>query len=251
MSRALDGRRALVTGAARGIGLAVARTLVADGARVLMADRDGAALSEAAATLGQPAWSGDLTTPLAGDEVVAAAVKALGGLDIIINNAGAAADASLRRMTDATFQAMLDLHTVAPFRILRAAARPLRESAARGPRAKVVNVSSIIGTMGAAGGANYAAGKAGLIGLTKSLAKEWGRHGICVNAVAFGYIDTDLSAGLPERIQTAALRSIPLGRFGTTAEAAGPLAFLCSPASDYITGQVLTVSGGAALGMSS
>lgn len=249
----LAGRVALVTGAAQGIGLAVSRSLTRAGARVLLADRDDAAVRAAATELGQQAWTGDLTAAGAAEDVVGTALERLGRLDVVVNNAGAAADAPLHRMSDAAFQAMLDLHTVAPFRILRAAAPHLREAAAREGDAaiarKVVNVASIIGTMGGAGGANYAAAKAGLIGLTKSLAKEWGRHRVCVNAVAFGYIDTQLSASLPERVREAALGAIPLRRFGTVEEAAGAVEFLCSPGSDYVTGQVLTVSGGAMLGM--
>jgi len=246
----LDGRAALVTGAARGIGRAVAEALAGAGAHVLLADRDAEGVTAAAAAIGQQTWVGDLTAADAGDQLVMAALDRLGALDVIVNNAGAAADAPLHRMNDDALQAMLDLHTVAPFRILRAAAPHLRASATEAP-AKVVNVASIIGTMGGAGGANYAAAKAGLIGLTKSLAKEWGRHSVCVNAVAFGYIETQLSASLPEKVRDAALAAIPFGRFGTVQEAASTVLFLCSPASDYVTGQVLTVSGGAMLGMTS
>jgi len=199
-------------------------------------------------------------------------IDAWGRLDIIVNNAGYTRDNVIHKMTDEDFQAMLDIHTVVPFRVLRAAAPHLREPAKKerdeGVEVfrKVVNVSSISGTMGNAGQANYSAGKAGVVGLTKTLAKEWGGFKINVNAVAFGYIETRLTAskedsnvmeiggetvqlGIPDQMRQMAPVTIPLGRPGTPEEAAGGVFLLCSPWSNYIHGQVLNVTGGQWSGM--
>ena len=215
---------------------------------------------------------GDLTAPGACDALVQAAVDEWGKVDIIVNNAGYTIDGMVHKMTDEQFQRMLDIHAVVPFRVCRAAAPYLREPAKlereKGVEVfrKIVNVSSISGTMGNAGQANYAAGKAAVVGLTKTLAKEWGQFKINVNAVAFGFIDTRLTAakvedntmqiggqtvqlGIPEQMREMSSFVIPLGRPGTAVEAAGGVFFLCSPWSNYVHGQTLNVTGGQFTGM--
>jgi 3-oxoacyl-[acyl-carrier protein] reductase len=270
----LDDKVAIVTGSARGIGRATAELLSEQGAKVLINDLDGDVAEQTAGEIdGETVvYAGDLTKPGAPDELVETAVNAWGKLDIIVNNAGYTRDNVIHKMTDEDFQAMLDIHTVVPFRVLRAAAPHLREPAKKerdeGVEVfrKVVNVSSISGTMGNAGQANYSAGKAGVVGLTKTLAKEWGGFKINVNAVAFGYIETRLTAskedsnvmeiggetvqlGIPDQMRQMAPVTIPLGRPGTPEEAAGGIFFLCSPWSNYVHGQVLNVTGGQWSGM--
>ena len=270
----LDDKVAIVTGSARGIGRATAEQLSEQGAKVLINDLDGDVAEQTATEIGGETvvYAGDLTKPGAPDELVKTAVDAWGKLDIIVNNAGYTRDNVIHKMTDEDFQAMLDIHTVVPFRVLRAAAPHLREPAKKerdeGVEVfrKVVNVSSISGTMGNAGQANYSAGKAGVVGLTKTLAKEWGGFKINVNAVAFGYIETRLTAskegsnvmeiggetvqlGIPDQMRQMAPVTIPLGRPGTPEEAAGGVFLLCSPWSNYIHGQVLNVTGGQWSGM--
>jgi 3-oxoacyl-[acyl-carrier protein] reductase len=272
----LDGKVAIVTGSARGIGRATAELLSDHGANVLINDLDGDAAQQAASEIaGETAvFAGDLTAETACDELVKTAVDAWGRLDIIVNNAGYTLDAPVHKMGDEAFQRMLDIHTIVPFRVLRAAAPHLREPAkkereeGREVFRKVVNVSSISGTMGNAGQANYSAGKAAVVGLTKTLAKEWGQFKINVNAVAFGYIETRLTAskdesnvmeiggekvqlGIPDQLRGMAAMLIPLGRPGTPEEAAGGVFFLCSPWSNYVHGQVLNVTGGQFTGMTS
>ena len=270
----LDDKVAIVTGSARGIGRATAELLSEQGAKVLINDLDGDVAEQTAGEIdGETVvYGGDLTKPGAPDELVKTAVDAWGKLDIIVNNAGYTLDASIHKMTDEEFQAMLDIHTVVPFRVLRAAAPHLREPAKKEREEgvevfrKIVNVSSISGTMGNAGQANYSSGKAGVVGLTKTLAKEWGQFKINVNAVAFGYIETRLTAskdesnvmeiggekvqlGIPDQMRAMAPMLIPLGRPGTPEEAAGGVFFLCSPWSNYVHGQVLNVTGGQFSGM--
>jgi 3-oxoacyl-[acyl-carrier protein] reductase len=270
----LEGKAALVTGSGRGIGRAAAGLLVEHGARVLVNDIDPEVAAQAAGELGDGAvaFAGDVTEPGFPDSLVEQTMEAFGQLDIVVNNAGYTWDGILHRMSDEQFQAMLDIHTVAPFRILRAAAPHLREAAKREREEgrtvfrKVVNVTSISGVMGNAGQANYAAGKAGLVGLTKTLAKEWGPLAINVNAVAFGFVDTRLTAakgeagsverggeeielGIPAPLREAAAATIPLGRAATPEEAAGTIFFLCSPWSNFVHGQVINVTGGQIAGM--
>jgi 3-oxoacyl-[acyl-carrier protein] reductase len=271
----LDGKVAIVTGSARGIGRATAELLGEHGARVLINDLDADLAEQAASEIASETvvHAGDLTAEGACDALVQTAVDAWGRLDIVVNNAGYTIDAPIHKMSDDAFQRMLDIHTVVPFRVLRAAAPHLREPAKREREEgrevfrKVVNVSSISGTMGNAGQANYAAGKNAVVGLTKTLAKEWGQFKINVNAVAFGYIETRLTAskedasnvievggqtvqlGIPDQMRGMAPMMIPLGRPGTPQEAAGGVFFLCSPWSNFVHGQVLNVTGGQFTGM--
>ena len=270
----LDGKVAIVTGSARGIGRATAELLSEQGAKVLINDLDGDLAEQTAGEIAGETvvYAGDLTKDGAADALVNTAVDAWGKLDIIVNNAGYTVDAPLHKMSDDAFQKMLDIHTIAPFRVLRAAAPHLREPAKQEREQgvevfrKVVNVSSVSGTMGNAGQANYSSGKAGVVGLTKTLAKEWGQFKINVNAVAFGYIETRLTAskdsenvmeiggekvqlGIPDQLRGMASMLIPLGRPGSPQEAAGGVFFLCSPWSNYVHGQVLNITGGQFTGM--
>ena len=270
----LDGKSAIVTGSARGIGRATAELLAEQGAQVLINDLDGDVAEEASNEIqGETvAFAGDLTKGDTPDQLVQKAVDSFGKIDIIVNNAGYTLDAPIHKMSDDWFQRMLDIHTIAPFRILRAAAPHLREPAKKEKEEgrevfrKIVNVSSISGTMGNAGQANYSAGKAAIVGLTKTLAKEWGQFKINVNAVAFGFIETRLTAakddtntmeiggekvqlGIPEQLRGMGSMVIPLGRPGTPQEAAGGVFFLCSPWSNYVHGQTLNVTGGQWTGM--
>jgi 3-oxoacyl-[acyl-carrier protein] reductase len=270
----LDEKVAIVTGSARGIGRATAELLSEQGAKVLINDLDGDVAEQTASEIdGETVvYGGDLTAEGAPDEMVKTAVDAWGRLDIIVNNAGYTQDAPIHKMSDEQFQNMLDIHNVVPFRVLRAAAPHLREPAKQEREEgkevfrKVVNVSSISGTMGNAGQANYSSGKAGVVGLTKTLAKEWGQFKINVNAVAFGYIETRLTAskeeanvmeihgekvqlGIPDQLRQMAPMLIPLGRPGSPEEAAGGVFFLCSPWSNFVHGQVLNVTGGQFSGM--
>ncbi len=271
----LDGRSAIVTGSARGIGRATAELLAAQGAEVLINDLDGDIAEQAAGEIsGNTAvFAGDLTKPGMPDQLVQKAIDSFGKLDIIVNNAGYTLDAPVHKMSDEHFQAMIDIHTVVPFRIIRAAAPHLREPAkkerekGREVFRKIVNVSSTSGTFGNAGQANYSAGKAAVVGLTKTIAKEWGQFKVNVNAVAFGFIDTRLTQakvddntmekegetiqlGIPEQMRQMASMLIPLGRPATPEEAAGGIFFLCSPWSNYVHGQTLHITGGLFGGMS-
>src|SRR6266702_1917799 len=267
----LEGRTALVTGSGRGIGLAIARRLLNAGANVMLNDLDEAVLLDAVASLGHPDRvrhvTADLTNPASPALVVQAVLSSFGGIDIIVNNAGYTWDSVIQKTTDEQFQAMLDIHLVTPFRILRAASEYIRaaakcESAAsQRVMRKVVNITSIAGTDGNPGQSGYSSAKAGVIGLTKTLAKEWGRYNVNVNAVGFGLIETRLVQPMTDDaklqmhghdirvgVQPAALASLietcPLGRLGTPEEAANAVLFFCSPLSDYVTGEVLICSGG-------
>jgi 3-oxoacyl-[acyl-carrier protein] reductase len=272
----LDDKVAIVTGSARGIGRATAELLASQGAKVLINDLDGDVAEQAAGEIeGETTvFAGDLTKDGTPEKLVQTAIDAWGKLDIVVNNAGYTMDAPIHKMSDDWWDKMLDIHVKVPFQVLRAAAPHLREPAKKEKEEgkevfrKVVNVSSISGTMGNAGQANYSAGKSGVVGLTKTLAKEWGQFKINVNAVAFGYIETRLTAskddanvmeidgekvqlGIPDQMRGMAAMLIPIGRPGTPQEAAGGVFFLCSPWSNYVSGQVLNITGGQFTGMTS
>jgi 3-oxoacyl-[acyl-carrier protein] reductase len=271
----LDGKAAIVTGSARGIGRATAELFVSEGAKVLINDLDPDVAQQTASEIdGETAvYAGDLTKEGAADELVKAATDAFGTVDIAINNAGYTWDGVAHKMSDEQFQAMLDIHTIVPFRVARALAPAWRE-AAKAERnegkevfRKIVNVSSTSGMMGNAGQVNYSAAKMGVVGLTKTLAKEWGQFKINVNAVAFGFVETRLTQakeqgeemttptgekvelGIPEQMRAMASAIIPMGRPATPEEASGPVLFLSSPLANYVHGQVVNVTGGMFGGM--
>jgi 3-oxoacyl-[acyl-carrier protein] reductase len=269
----LKGKVALVSGSGRGIGKAIALKLAHAGANVVVNDLDESFAQETAAeieALGARAalCCGDVTAADFGERFVATAVDAFGTIDIIINNAGYAWDAVIQKTSDEQWMAMIDVHLTAPFRILRAA-QPIIASAAkseiaatgRASRRTVINISSVVGLGGNVGQSGYSAGKAGIVGLTKTLSKEWGRYNVCVNAVAFGAImtrmtageagsstimvkDREIKAGVSDEILAAMEKGIPLGRAGTPDEAAGAVFLLCRPEADYISGQVIVAGGG-------
>ncbi|HZD25019.1 MAG TPA: SDR family oxidoreductase [Alphaproteobacteria bacterium] len=270
----LDGKVAIVTGSGRGIGREIARRLAAEGAALVVNDLDEAPAQEVLEMLAQAgaravACNGDVAAPGFGERAVESALDAFGRLDIIVNNAGYIWNTTIQNSSDQQWQAMLEVHATAPYRLLRAASGYIREAAreeakrdGRAACRKVVNISSVSGVYGAATQSAYAAGKMAVVGLTRSLAKEWGRYNVTVNAVAFGFIETRLTqafagdpatiavhgrqhkVGFPEQAAEALKRTISLGRSGTPAEAAGAVYMLCSPDSDYITGQVLMCDGG-------
>lgn len=268
----LEGKTAIVTGAGRGIGKAIAQRLASSGASVMLCDLDEKMLLESKGDLGDPTrvshLQGDLTDPIVPGELIEATLATFGSIDIVVNNAGYSWDNVIQKTTDEQFQAMLEIHLVTPFRLLRAASTYIRDAAKReiasGQRVmrKVVNITSISGTDGNPGQVGYSSGKAGVIGLTRTLAKEWGRYNVNVNAVGFGLIETRLVQPLNGEgasmemhgheirlgVQPSLLESVksacPLGRLGTPEEAAGAVLFFCSPLSDYVTGEVLICGGG-------
>ncbi len=269
----LAGKVALVSGSGRGIGRAIALKLSEEGARLVVNDMDAEPAQQTIELIQQSgaeavACIGSVTEPQFGERFVQTALETYAGLDIIINNAGYTWDSVIQKMSDEQWQAIIDVHLTAPFRILRAASEFIRSSAkkeiATGAEVfrKVVNISSISGLWGNAGQVNYAAAKAGIVGVTRALSKEWGRYNVNVNCVAFGFIKTRLSEssagsgatveiegrkikiGVNEELIARAQQTIPLGRLGTPEEAAGAVYLLCVPESNYITGQTLTCSGG-------
>jgi 3-oxoacyl-[acyl-carrier protein] reductase len=270
--RLLVGKSAIITGSGRGIGRSIATLFASHGASVVINDIDAEVAERTAKEINEAGGSaivcaGSVTAVDFPDRLVGAAAEAFGGIDIIVNNAGYTWDSVIQNMTDEQWYAMIDVHLTAPFRIMRAATPYMREVAkkeiAEGRRVhrKIINVSSTSGVAGNAGQINYSAGKMGIVGMTKTMAKEWGRFNINVNAVAYGFIETRLTQakekaekieregkqvelGIPEEMRQMAVRFIPLGRAGTPDEAAGPVLFLASPLSDYVTGHVVLVTGG-------
>ncbi|MCG8541195.1 MAG: SDR family oxidoreductase [Clostridia bacterium] len=269
----LSGKVAIVTGGGRGIGRAVCLKLASKGAKVLVNDLDEQPANDVAAEIkshGGDAlpFPGSVTEADFGDRFVQTALSNFNDIHIIVNNAGYTADALIHKMSDDVFDAMYNVHLKAPFHILRAAGQYIREAAKQEAQheqevfRKVVNISSVAGLGGNAGQANYASMKAGVVGLTKTLSKEWGRFKVNVNCVAFGYIETRLTAavddketieveggrtvqiGVPRENIKAIEAMIPLGRGGTPQEAADGVYLFCSPESNYISGQVITVGGG-------
>ena len=273
----LEGKVALVSGSGRCIGRAVALKLASEGARVVINDMDKDPAQETIEEIRRlggeaTACIGSVTEAHFGDRFVTTALDTYDGLDIIVNNAGYTWDSVIQKMSDEQFQAMLDVHLMAPFRILRAAAEPIRilakNEAQKGEEVfrKVVNISSLAGLGGNAGQVSYSSAKAALSGMTKTLSKEWGRYKVNVNCVAFGLIKTRLTQPLtgeganidvegrkiavgvqPAFIDAMEKQMIPLGRGGTPEEAANGVYLFCTPESNYISGQVIAVSGGASL----
>ena len=235
---------ALITGASRGIGLAIARRLAADGWNLALVARDEVRLRESVATLPEGTRAGIWACDVADGEqvarVVAAAAAEFDGIQALINNAGVTADALIMRMSAAQWRQVLDVNLTGTFNFTKAVA-PLMMRQRQG---RIVNITSVIGLSGNAGQANYAASKAGIIALTKSVARELAGRQVTANAVAPGFITTDMTAGLNEQIRAEMLRSIPLKRFGEGADVAGVVAFLLSPDAAYVTGQTIVCDGG-------
>lgn len=269
----LDGKVAIITGSGRGIGAAAAHLYAQQGAKVVVTDIDlspAEATANAIKTAGGQALAlkADVTKPADIEELVGQAAHTFGGIDILVNNAGYTWDGMMHKMSDEQWEAIIAVHLTAPFRLIRAAIPYMREQAKKEKETsgtararKIINVSSTSGTRGNVGQANYASAKLGIVGLTKTLAKEWGPFNIQVNAVAFGYIETRLTQpdaegafteregkkiklGMPDPVRQMAIASIPMGRPGTPEEAAGPLLFFASDLSNFVSGQVLEVAGG-------
>ena len=238
-----DRQTALVTGASRGIGRAIAQTLAEAGFRVVgtaTTDSGAAAISEALGALGGKGIVLNVTDGAALDSAIDAVAKEAGGLHVLVNNAGITRDTLSMRMKDEDWDAVLDTNLKAVFRACRAATKPMM----RQRYGRIINITSVVGVSGNAGQANYAAAKAGVAGLTRSLARELGARNITVNCVAPGFIATDMTGGLPEAAKAALLASIPLGRLGQAEEVAHAVAFLASAQAGYITGTELHVNGG-------
>lgn len=241
----LNGKVAIVTGASRGIGRAVALALAGEGASVVASGRSAEALeqlageirAEGGAALAVP---GDVASSADADLLVERAVAAYGRVDILVNNAGITRDGLLLRMKDEDWEAVLDTNLKGAFFCTRAAARIMSKQRA----GRIINVSSVVGEMGNAGQANYCASKAGLLGLTKATARELARRNVTVNAITPGFIVTDMTDNLPDKVKEELAAQIPLGRFGTVEEIAHSILFLASDRAGYITGQVLGINGG-------
>ena len=249
MEKNLDKQVALVTGASRGIGRAIATTLAQQGATVI-----GTATSEAGAAAITEAFSAaglagrgvvlNVTDAAASNALIDSIVKEFGGLNVLVNNAGITQDQLAMRMKDEDWDAVIDTNLRAVFRLARAVLRPMMKARA----GRIINITSVVGASGNAGQANYAAAKAGVAGMTRALAREIGSRGITVNCVAPGFIDTDMTKGLPDEQQAALKAQIPLGRLGSTDDIAHAVAFLASPNAGYITGVELHVNGGMYMG---
>lgn len=239
----LNGQGALVTGGSRGIGLAIARELASAGARVAVVGRNAEGAQRAAGELpgdGHRGYSADVSDPEAVNGLVKAVEEDLGSLEILVNNAGLTRDNLLMRIKDEDWDVVLDTNLKGAFNTIRAASRGMMKRRA----GRIINITSVVGLTGNKGQANYAASKAGLIGLTKSVAKELASRGILVNAIAPGYIETDMTAELPEEARTTLSSQIALGRLGQPQDIAPVVRFLAGPGAAYITGQVLVVDGG-------
>ena len=242
---AFKGKAAVVTGGGKGIGRAVAGTLARGGAKVLLSGRDAAALEQACVEIraegGEAIWAvADVSKPKDADALCAKALEDLGGADILVNNAGITRDNLVMRMSEEEWDQVIDTNLKGSFLCIRAFTRPMMKKR----WGRIVNVSSVVGLSGNPGQANYVASKAGLVGLTKAVAKELSSRHITVNAVAPGFIETAMTAELDEKVRGALHAQIPLGRLGTPADVAHAVAFLCSEEAGYITGQVLSVDGG-------
>ena len=240
-----ESRTALVTGASRGLGRAIAERLARDGWRVELVARQADKLNEVRASIeaaGGKACvhTADISDPKSADQVIAAVEKASGPLGALINNAGITKDGLLMRMDDADWSAVIDTNLTGAFRWIRAASRGMLKARA----GRIVNIGSVVGLVGNAGQANYAAAKAGLIGLTQSVAREFASRGVTCNCVCPGFFDTDMTSVLKEDLKSKVLTGIPLGRFGKPEEVAGLVSFLCGPDAGYVTGQAWAIDGG-------
>lgn len=269
----LENQVAIITGAGRGIGAAAARLFAEHGAKVVVSDLDAAPAEEVVAAIKAAggdalAVPGDVTDPAFPEAIMSKTIAAYGKLNVLVNNAGYTWDGMIHKMSDKQFQAMIDVHNLAPFRMIRAAAPYMRDAAkaekasGAAPESRcIVNISSTSGVNGNVGQANYSTAKSGIMGLTKTVAKEWGAFGVRCNAVAFGFIETRLTQdqesgekiavageqvqlGIPGHMKGMITMLIPLGRAGTPAEAAGAILLMASPLASYITGQTLLVTGG-------
>jgi len=246
MSKPFEGQTAIVTGAGRGIGEAIAKRLAAGGARVAAVSRTEANAERTAQAINAEhagaarAYAVDVADFNAVQELADAIIGDLGRVDILVNNAGVTRDGLSMRMSSEDWDVVVDTNLKGAFNFIRAVQRPM----ARQRSGRIINISSVSGIMGNAGQANYAASKAGLIGLTKTIARELSSRGITVNAVAPGFIQTDMTDALPESIRSAVVERIPLGRFGVPEDIAATVAFLAGAEAAYITGQTLVVDGG-------
>ena len=276
MSKMLEGQVAIVTGAGRGIGAAAAKLFAGEGAKVVVSDLDAEPAEAVVAAIKESggealAVAGDVTDPAFPEALMAKTIEGFGKVNILVNNAGYTWDGMLHKMTDQQFAAMLEVHNAAPFRLIRAAAPFMREvakaekAAGKTPEPRcIINVSSVAGLNGNTGQINYSTAKSGILGLTKTVAKEWGPFGIRCNCVAFGFVDTRLTRdkeagetierdgqaiqlGIPGQMKGMATMLIPLGRTAAPEEAAGGIVLLASPLASYITGHVLEVTGGLSL----